>query len=134
MLSNVGSTRADIVSNTPLYLHHASNSTGDPVFLNTNAFADPPNNSGGFGNAGVGNVVGPGTQTVSMSLIKSTTLYEGFVLHFGAEASNLFNHRNYETPDMNVDDGPGSFGAITALQTAEGAGPRNIEITARISF
>jgi Carboxypeptidase regulatory-like domain/TonB dependent receptor len=134
MLSNVGSTRADIVSNTPLYLHHASNSTGDPVFLNTNAFVDPPNNSGGFGNAGVGNVVGPGTQTVSMSLIKSTTIYEGLVLHFGAEASNLFNHRNYETPDMNVDDGPGSFGAITALQTAEGAGPRNIEITARISF
>ena len=49
-------------------------------------------------------------------------------------ASNVFNHRNYETPDMNVDDGPTGFGIITALQTAEGAGPRNIEITARISF
>ena len=35
---------------------------------------------------------------------------------------------------MNVDDGPGGFGVITALQTAEGAGPRNIEITGRISF
>ena len=134
MLSNVGSTRADIVPNTSIYLHGTSTSNGDPVYLNSNAFADPPNNSGGFGNAGVGNVAGPGTETVSMSLIKSTEISKGVTLHFGAEASNLFNHRNYETPDMNVDDGPGSFGVITALQTAEGAGPRNIEITARISF
>jgi len=52
----------------------------------------------------------------------------------GAEAANLFNHRNYDIPDMNVDDGPGAFGVITALQTAEGAGPRNIELTARITF
>jgi hypothetical protein len=37
-------------------------------------------------------------------------------------------------PDLNVDDGPGAFGVITALQTAEGAGPRNIELTARITF
>lgn len=134
MLSNVGSTRADIVANTPIYLHKTSSPAGDPALLNPNAFADPPNNSGGFGNAGVGSVIGPGTQTVSMSLIKSTTLREGLVFHFGAEASNLFNHRNYDVPDMNVDDGPGAFGVVTALQTAEGAGPRNIEITARLSF
>jgi hypothetical protein len=107
---------------------------GDPTFLNVNAFADPPNNSGGFGSAGVGNVVGPGTQSYSMSLIKSTSLWEGAKFQFGAEAANVFNHRNYETPDMNVDDGPTGFGIITALQTAEGAGPRNIEITARVSF
>jgi hypothetical protein len=69
-----------------------------------------------------------------MSLIKETTLAEGVKFNFGAEASNLFNHRNYDTPDMNVDDGPGGFGVITALQTAEGAGPRSIEITARLSF
>ena len=69
-----------------------------------------------------------------MSLIKSTSLWEGVKFQFGAEAANVFNHRNYETPDMNVDDGPTGFGIITALQTAEGAGPRNIEITGRISF
>ena len=134
MLSNVGSTRADVVPNTPVYVHNTSTSNGDPVYLNSSAFADPPNNSGGFGNAGVGNVIGPGTEAVSMSLIKSTPIGEGVVFHFGAEASNLLNHRNYDTPDMNVDDGPGSFGVVTSLQTAEGAGPRNIEITARISF
>jgi hypothetical protein len=134
LLSNAGSTRADIVSGNPIYVHRTASAAGDPVFLNVNAFADPPNNSASFGNAGVGNVVGPGTDSFSMSLIKSTSLWEGATLHFGAEASNVFNHRNYETPDMNVDDGPTGFGIITGLQTAEGAGPRNIEITARVSF
>lgn len=133
LLSNAGSTRADKVSGMPAYVHGAS-SAGDPLFLNINAFADPPNNSASFGSAGVGNFVGPGTESFSMSLIKSTPLWEGATFHFGAEASNVFNHRNYETPDLNVDDGPTGFGIITALQTAEGAGPRNIEITGRISF
>ena len=129
LLSNAGSTRADRVPGVDMYAHG-----GKTTFLNPAAFTDPVANSGGFGNAGVGNVVGPGTQSVSMSLIKETKLWEGAALHFGAEASNIFNHRNYETPDMNVDDGPAGFGVITALQTAEGAGPRNLELTARISF
>jgi hypothetical protein len=134
LLSNVGATRADAVPNTPAYMHRTSTAGGDPVYLNSSAFADPPNNSGGFGNAGVGNFVGPGTDAVSLSLIKKTALTESAALFFGAEASNLLNHRNYDMPDLNVDDGPGAFGVITALQTAEGAGPRNLELTARITF
>ena len=31
-------------------------------------------------------------------------------------------------------DAVGSFGTITALQTAEGAGPRNLELSGRFSF
>ena len=134
LLSNAGSTRADRVPGVPLYVKKQTSGEGDPIFLNSNAFADPVDSSASFGSAGVGNVVGPGTQSYSLSLIKSTSLWEGATFHFGAEASNVFNHRNYETPDTNVDDGPTGFGIITALQTAEGAGPRNIEITARISF
>ncbi len=77
LLSNAGSTRADRVSGVPIYLHGVPSAAGDPTFLNVNAFADPPNNSASFGNAGVGNVVGPGTESWSMSLIKSTPLWEG---------------------------------------------------------
>jgi hypothetical protein len=33
---------------------------------------------------------------------------------------------------MEADDS--GFGTITALQTAEGAGPRSLEITGRLSF
>jgi TonB dependent receptor len=134
LLTNAGTTRADRITGVPVYLHGIPSAAGDPTFLNVNAFADPPSNSASFGSAGVGNVIGPGTQNWSMSLIKSTQLWEGATFHFGAEAANVFNHRNYQTPDMNVDDGPTGFGITTALQTAEGAGPRNIEITGRISF
>jgi hypothetical protein len=48
------------------------------------------------------------------------------------EAANIFNHRNYEPPDMQLDSG--GFGAISALQTAEGAGPRSLELAGRITF
>ncbi len=133
MLSNAGSTRADRVPGVSPYAHGTA-APNYPIFLNSNAFADPVANSGEFGNAGVGNIVGPGTETVSMSLIKATTLWEGAKLNFGVEASNLLNHRNYDVPDTNIDDGPGAFGVSSALQTAEGAGPRTLELTARISF
>ena len=42
------------------------------------------------------------------------------------------NHRNFDVPDQILDDQ--SFGTISGLQSAEGAGPRNVEVTGRISF
>ncbi|HTV16471.1 MAG TPA: hypothetical protein VME68_17255, partial [Acidobacteriaceae bacterium] len=132
VLSTVGFTRADIVPGVSKYVPRGSTYEGVPLYLNPNAFAIPGNNIGRFGNAGVGNVVGPGTQNVSMSLIRSFAIGDEAKFQFGAEASNLFNHRNYEPPNTEVDaDG---FGTITGLQTAEGAGPRALEITGRISF
>jgi hypothetical protein len=80
----------------------------------------------------VGGVVGPGTANFSLSLMKSVTLYEQSKLQFSIETANLFNHRNYEPPNMQVDSS--GFGSITALQTAEGAGPRSLELSGRITF
>jgi hypothetical protein len=48
------------------------------------------------------------------------------------EAAKVFNHRNYEPSNMRVDSE--GFGSIAALQTAEGAGPRGLELTGRFSF
>jgi len=76
--------------------------------------------------------VGPGTDTVSLSLIKSIKITEQLQFQFGAQAANAFNHRIYDVPNPYVDDP--AFGTISALQSAEGAGPRNVEITGRISF
>jgi hypothetical protein len=50
----------------------------------------------------------------------------------GAQAANLFNHPNYAPPNTTYNTA--SFGTISALQTAEGAGPRTLQITARFSF
>jgi hypothetical protein len=49
------------------------------------------------------------------------------------QVANLFNHPNFATPSS-LTLGVAGFGAITALQTAEGAGPRAIQLTGRITF
>jgi hypothetical protein len=132
ILNVVGVTRADVVPGvSPRTTKGLVNSAG-PVFVNPGAFTLPPENAGRFGNASVGSLVGPGTDAVSLSLIKSIHITEQLQFQFGAQAANAFNHRNYDVPNMLVDD-PG-FGTISGLQTAEGAGPRNVEITGRISF
>jgi hypothetical protein len=122
---------ADVVPGVPRY--------GSGLqYLNQAAFAVPGMASGTctaigrFGNAGVGNVVGPGTKAVSMSFIKSVSFTEKAKLQLGAEISNIFNHPNYAPPDMYV--GSGAFGTLNAVQTAEGAGSRIVNITVRFSF
>lgn len=87
---------------------------------------------GRFGNAPVGGVIGPGTMNFSLAATKGIPLSEHTKLLLGLEAANVFNHRNYEPPNMGVDSG--AFGSITALQTAEGAGPRSLEVVGRVNF
>lgn len=132
ILNTLGESRADVVPGVAPRDVKGLTSTSGPVFLNPGAFTTPPANAGRFGNASVGSVVGPGTDAVSLSLIKSIKITEQLQFQFGAQASNAFNHRNYDVPQMFVD--ASSFGTISGLQTAEGAGPRNVEITGRISF
>jgi hypothetical protein len=128
ILTTVGQTRSDIVPGQPLYADHRNTTQ----WLNPAAFALPPNNSGRFGNAAVGSVVGPGSAIFSLSLRKDLTLHENAKFEFSAEAANVFNHRNYEPPDMQVDSS--TFGSIPELQTAEGAGPRSLQLAGRIIF
>jgi len=138
IITVTGSARADVVPGVSPYASGVS--TRNPQYLNASAFAIPGYNAttgvcntiGRFGDAGVGSVVGPGTKAVSMSLIKSVALTERAKLHAGLEVSNLFNHPNLAPPSMQV--GTSGFGTINAVQTAEGAGPRILEFTARITF
>jgi len=142
LINVTGAARADIVSGASLYAPHSSMSGSNPLYLNPQAFAVPGYNTGTgicsaigrFGNAGVGSVVGPGTKAVSMSFIKSVSFAEKAKLQVGAEISNIFNHPNYAPPNMYVTPGTSGFGTISAVQTAEGAGPRMVEFTARITF
>jgi len=134
ILTTVGQARPDQL---PAVSPYASQRT-TAQWLNANAFpySNLQNASGigigRFGNAPVGGVVGPGTANFSLSLMKAFSLYESSKFQFGLEAANIFNHRNYEPPNMQVDST--AFGSITALQTAEGAGPRSLEVSGRITF
>jgi hypothetical protein len=138
ILTTVGQTRTDQLRNVSPY---ATNRT-TTQWLNPAAFPymnlqttdanGNPIGIGRFGNAPVGGVVGPGSQIFSFSLAKQVKLAEYAGLQLSVEAANALNHRNYEPPNMQAD--AGGFGSITALQQAEGAGPRSLELAGRITF
>ncbi|MBV9746536.1 MAG: hypothetical protein JO099_22490, partial [Acidobacteriia bacterium] len=123
-----GNGRADIVSGVPLT--PANRSIND--WLNPAAFAVPPNNIGRFPDSSVGITQGPGTQSVSMSLLKTVQFKERYRVQLGAQTANLFNHPNYGVPNTTLNTS--AFGTISSLQAAEGAGPRTIQATFRVSF
>jgi hypothetical protein len=124
----VGSGRADTVPGVNPYLNQ--NLTH---WINPGAFTVPNDNIGRFGDASNGDIVGPGTNAVSMSLIKTVNFTERVRLQVGAEVANLFNHPNYAAPS-NLIFGTAGFSQITSLQTVEGAGPRSIQLTGRFNF
>jgi hypothetical protein len=134
ILTTIGQARPDQLTNVSLYAARRTTSQwlNPAAFPYLNLQTASGVGIGRFGNAPVGGVVGPGTDNFSLSLMKNFALYEQSRFQFGLEAANVFNHRNYEPPNMQVDSS--GFGSITALQTAEGAGPRSLELTARINF
>ncbi len=124
-----GTVRADMVPGvTSLYPTVQTPSS----WINAAAFAVPNINIGRFGNSPIGSVMGPGTQAVSLSLFRSVTITERVHLRVGVAAANLLNHANYATPALTL--GNATFGTINSLQSAEGAGPRNLQLTGRLTF
>lgn len=134
ILTTVGQARPDQLTGVPLYASPRTTTQwlNPAAFPYLNLQDASGNGIGRFGNAPVGGVVGPGTANFSLSLQKSVAFVEKTRLQLSVEAANVFNHRNYEPPNMGVDSG--SFGSISALQTAEGAGPRSLELAGRITF
>jgi hypothetical protein len=64
--------------------------------------------------------------------MKAVQLKENIRFQIGAQAANLFNHPNYAPPNTTFNTA--SFGTLSSLQSAEGAGPRQIQLAARIIF
>lgn len=124
-----GDGRADRVAGVPLYA--AQKSINE--WVNPAAFAIPPDNIGRFGQSQVGSVVGPGSQVVSLSLFKSFPIYkERAKIRLGAAASNLFNHPNYLPPALDL--GNSDFNTISNVQSADNGGPRQVMLSARITW
>ena len=73
---------------------------GNPnQWYNPAAFLAPPTASGFYGNLGRDTLSGPGLATWDLSLMKDTKLGEGVTLQFRAEAYNLLNRANFNTPN-----------------------------------
>jgi hypothetical protein len=124
-----GSGRADIVPGAPIY--RANQTLAD--WINPAAFVKPGNNIGRIGDSPIGAAAGPGTEAVSLSLIKEVVIRERLRLQIGAAASNALNHPNY-APPSNLSLGTAGFSSITNVQSQDAGGPRAIQITARLRF
>jgi len=64
----------------------------------------------GFGNSGVGAIMGPGQHNWDISLIKNTKITEGTSVQFRAEFYNVWNHPQFNPPVNNLADS--TFGQI----------------------
>ena len=124
----VGAGRPDRAVGVPML----SQTKSIKSWLNPAAFVTPANNIGRFGTASVGSIPGIGTEVVSASLMKTVQIKEGTSIQFGTQVANLFNHVNYAQPSTSLITG--TYGTITNVQTAEGAGPRAFQITGRLTF
>ncbi len=124
-----GAGRADLVSGVSVY--PANQTLAD--WINPAAFVKPGNNIGRIGDSPIGAAVGPGTQAVSLSLIKAIAIGERVRFQIGASASNALNHPNY-APPSNLSLGTAGFSSITNVQSQDAGGPRAIQITARLRF
>jgi Carboxypeptidase regulatory-like domain len=113
-----------------------ANVTGAPVFgsgtrnstnwFNPAAFAAPP--AYAFGNASRNSVVGPGMETVDISVVRSFPFTERLRLETRGEFFNALNHTNLGTPNRFVNTA--GFGSITEVTTPG----REIQLSARLSF
>jgi hypothetical protein len=90
-------------------------------WFNPAAFLAPPNNSGFYGNLGRDTLGGPGLATMDLSLRKDTRLRENLTLQFRAEAFNVLNRANFNTPNAVVFTPTGvspTAGIITSTATS----------------
>jgi hypothetical protein len=124
----IGNGKADRVDGVPLLA--ATKTPGG--WINKAAFAVPPSLVARYPTSSTGSVPGPGTSVLSMSLLKSVRIREGMRFQIGAQAANIFNHQNWAAPNTTFNTA--AFGTITNVQTAENAGPRQIQITSRLTF
>ena len=77
--------------------------SGGPGYFNPAAFCAPPaiGDGTGFGNSGMGIILGPGQFNFDFSVLKNTRLFENQSLQFRAEFFNIFNHPQFDNPNPN---------------------------------
>jgi hypothetical protein len=83
------------------------------MYFDTSCFVNPPPSS--YGTSGRNVIIGPGSQYWDMSLARSFPI-ERFRLEFRTDAYSVFNHQNWNSPDVGVTDP--NFGKIFGKNTA----------------
>lgn len=128
----LSNTRPDIVPGVSPNLPRSQRTRQH--WFNTAAFTeapllDPTSGLPTFGNAPRNTIVGPGIDTVDMSLRKSFSLGGARRLSIEADLFNALNHSNWGTPDTDIAD-VNTVGTITAISKPM----REAQFAARFDF
>lgn len=113
--------------------------SGGPGYFNTSAFCPAPTggiygNGTGFGNTGVGMVLGPGQFNWDITLVKTTRLTERQTLIFRAEFFNAFNHAQFNNPIATPAPGEVQLGPTFGEITTTSVNPRIIQFGVKYLF
>lgn len=87
---------------------------------------------GRFGTESVGDLVGPGTVSLSSGLSKSVTIFENVRLRGEATFTNVLNHTNLADPQLDISQA--NFGQITQARGSDFGGNRTGQLSLRIEF
>jgi hypothetical protein len=91
-----------------------------------------------LGNAGRNVVVGPGLLDLDFSVIKETKINERLNVEFRAEAFNIINHANFNSPINNstlfTSAGLGGAAAGTPGKIDVAADPRELQFGLKLAF
>ncbi len=121
-------TRPDLVGDWKVSNQSITN------WFNAGAFAVPA--PGMYGNSPRGLIVGPGLFNFDLGLHKFFRLREGMKLQIFAKAANVFNHPNFDNPEMNISSA--GVGQISWIQGSRydtlGARARSIRVGFRFDF
>ncbi len=87
---------------------------------------------GRFGTSSVGDVVGPGTVSLSTGLSKSFVVTEGVRLRAEGTFTNVLNHTNLADPNLDVTSP--AFGTITQARGSDFGGNRTGQVSMKLEF
>ncbi len=87
---------------------------------------------GRFGSSSVGDVMGPGTVSLSTGLSKSFLVTEGIRLRAEGTFTNVLNHTNLADPNLDVTSP--AFGTITQARGSDFGGNRTGQVSIKLEF
>ena len=87
---------------------------------------------GRFGTESVGDLVGPGTVSLSSGLSKSFLIAEGLSLRAEGTFTNILNHTNLADPQLDITQS--NFGQITQSRGSDFGGNRTGQLSLKLQF
>ena len=133
-----GQTFSSILSGGSISQRLGGNS-GGPGYFNSGAFCSAPTggifgNGTGYGNTGVGIVLGPGQFNWDISIVKTTRITERQSVIFRTEFFNAFNHAQFNNPIAAPAPGEVQLGPTFGQITSTSVNPRILQFALKYVF